>query len=131
DYQVRFELHERASRDGGVMKIVPEMFSSVAFRDVGGNRYRRPSNLARETVDLGARKGSGKPIAFHGHVQGPLPYLQIPVALEWHPDTYCRGYVASTTDEMPPRDEKTPLTLILFGLQAMTQSSRTRLTAFS
>src|SRR5262249_32248818 len=42
-----------------------------------------------------------------------------------------RGNLASTTDEIPPRDEKVPRTLIFFGRHAATQSSRIRLTAFS
>ena len=41
------------------------------------------------------------------------------------------GYRASTTEEMPPREEKRPVTVILFGRQAAAQSRRIRLTAFS
>ena len=41
------------------------------------------------------------------------------------------GNRASTTDEMPPREEKRPVTVMLFGRQAAAQSRRIRLTAFS
>jgi hypothetical protein len=41
------------------------------------------------------------------------------------------GKHASTTEEIPPRDENRPVTVMLFGRHAATQSSRIRLTAFS
>ena len=41
------------------------------------------------------------------------------------------AYRASIVEEIPPREEKTPVIAIRFGRQAATQSRRIRLTAFS
>jgi hypothetical protein len=41
------------------------------------------------------------------------------------------GYRASTVEEIPPRDENLPVTVIVFGRHAATQSRRIRFTAFS
>ena len=40
------------------------------------------------------------------------------------PKAYSASYSATTDVEMPPRAEKSPVTVIRFGLQAATRSSR-------
>ena len=44
-----------------VAKIVAEMISSVAFRDISRHRNRRPLNLTRESIEFALRQFSVRP----------------------------------------------------------------------